>query len=61
MTSNALKNVAPATSVTPIASANVLSNTQLQARKNAATPRGVGVIISLHTHNDRGTGVAATV
>ena len=48
MTSNALKNVAPATSVTPIASANVLSNTQLQARKNAATPRGVGVMCDFY-------------
>ncbi|WP_050478185.1 4-aminobutyrate--2-oxoglutarate transaminase [Herbaspirillum rhizosphaerae] len=45
MTSNALKSVAP---VTPVTSAQALSNKELQARKNAATPRGVGVMCDFY-------------
>ena len=48
MTSNALKSVAPVTTITSAIPANVPSNAQLQARKNAATPRGVGVMCDFY-------------
>jgi len=54
MTSNALKSVAPVaavaavTSVTQVTSAKAASNSELQARKNAATPRGVGVMCDFY-------------
>lgn len=50
MTSNALKSVAPVavTSVISIPSAEAVSNSELQARKNAATPRGVGVMCDFY-------------
>ncbi|MFJ9531453.1 4-aminobutyrate--2-oxoglutarate transaminase [Herbaspirillum sp. NPDC101396] len=48
MTSNALKSVAPITSINAAISANVPSNAELQARKNAATPRGVGVMCDFY-------------
>jgi 4-aminobutyrate aminotransferase len=48
MTSNALKSVAPVTTITSAIPADVPSNAQLQARKNAATPRGVGVMCDFY-------------
>ena len=48
MTSHALKSVAPVTTITSAIPANVTSNADLQARKNAATPRGVGVMCDFY-------------
>jgi len=48
MTSNALKSIAPVAPISPVASAKNLVNTELQARKNAATPRGVGVMCDFY-------------